>query len=886
MKIKAVRVREVGTFRDPVALEGLSGSLDVLAGPNELGKSTLFRGLEAAFLDQYTTKSDKISKWMVPDTGGAPIIEVDFDTGGAAYRLRKRFFSAAKASLTGLDDGTVSRGADAEAQLAELLVKAGGVDRLGLMWVRQTASLDPFEVNGGTRAGLKGLIERELAAVTGGEQAHAVQTLIQQRLDALVTGAQRRPKGAYKEAVEMRAQLAAERGVLTEKAAHGSTGFDRLGVLRESHATLIGAGGQQTRTDRIAMARNVLETARAAADKRRAGEEQWKRLDQNSVLAAAALADFGRRSQDAAGLAKAIAALTEHQAGAHVLCDEVNEAVSNGARALASLEADAHALQAQLEIARRFADYDALATRLAEAEALALRLTGLQQSLAANAATPDLLRQAETEARAIETLNAQLTAGSTRVSITYEPGAEGRITRDGAPLHEGAHILAEQLLVLTIPGLGRIAITPGVAEGWGVTASKIEHHRRVLAELLVKVSADTLSTLRDRAVERTEHAAEHGRAAARLQGLCPEGLETLRGRLAVHVGALQGATPHPVFRPTGEGQGEGLISGQSNNAAAIEAALQAAVARHKSASTDHRAAQSAAQQHSLALAKLDAELAALGQRNAATLAKLPPEPDRDAHRAKLDAAHSVAADRAREAVLTLKALRDVEPAPEHLRAHEAELAAAIAADAEVTAALTAQGREMATIEAVLQRDALDGIAERLAECEGELNAANRRLALLTREIAALELLKTQFRLAGQETRERYLAPVLAHLAPYLSAVIPGAELQLGEAFAATRLSRNGRHEAIERLSHGTREQVALLVRLGLASVLAGTGEPLPLILDDALVYADDERIAASFSALRLAAERHQVIVFTCRSKAFETLGGTRLALTPWQGFSE
>ena len=52
MKIKAVRVREVGTFRDPVALEGLSGGLDVLAGPNELGKSTLFRALEAAFHDQ------------------------------------------------------------------------------------------------------------------------------------------------------------------------------------------------------------------------------------------------------------------------------------------------------------------------------------------------------------------------------------------------------------------------------------------------------------------------------------------------------------------------------------------------------------------------------------------------------------------------------------------------------------------------------------------------------------------------------------------------------------------------------------------------------------------------------------------------------------------
>ena len=78
----------------------------------------------------------------------------------------------------------------------------------------------------------------------------------------------------------------------------------------------------------------------------------------------------------------------------------------------------------------------------------------------------------------------------------------------------------------------------------------------------------------------------------------------------------------------------------------------------------------------------------------------------------------------------------------------------------------------------------------------------------------------------------------------------------------------------------------MLVRLGLASLLSDTGEPLPLILDDALVYSDDERIIASFAGLRLASQRHQVIVFTCRSKAFENLGGTRLALTPWQGFEE
>ncbi len=73
----------------------------------------------------------------------------------------------------------------------------------------------------------------------------------------------------------------------------------------------------------------------------------------------------------------------------------------------------------------------------------------------------------------------------------------------------------------------------------------------------------------------------------------------------------------------------------------------------------------------------------------------------------------------------------------------------------------------------------------------------------------------------------------------------------------------------------------MLVRLAFARLLADAGQPTPLILDDALVYSDDSRIEALFKALRHAAEAHQVIIFTCRSRTFEQLGGTRLSLGPW-----
>ena len=53
------------------------------------------------------------------------------------------------------------------------------------------------------------------------------------------------------------------------------------------------------------------------------------------------------------------------------------------------------------------------------------------------------------------------------------------------------------------------------------------------------------------------------------------------------------------------------------------------------------------------------------------------------------------------------------------------------------------------------------------------------------------------------------------------------------------------------------------------------GKPMPIILDDALVYSDDTRITAMFTALHRVAADQQVIVFSCRQMAFAGLGGAR-----------
>lgn len=80
-----------------------------------------------------------------------------------------------------------------------------------------------------------------------------------------------------------------------------------------------------------------------------------------------------------------------------------------------------------------------------------------------------------------------------------------------------------------------------------------------------------------------------------------------------------------------------------------------------------------------------------------------------------------------------------------------------------------------------------------------------------------------------------------------------------------------------RLSHGTAEQIYLLLRVAMAEHLVTTGEPILLLLDDPTVQADRQRTEAIMGVLhRLSADR-QIIVF---SQEDEVHAWARASLPP------
>jgi uncharacterized protein YhaN len=117
------------------------------------------------------------------------------------------------------------------------------------------------------------------------------------------------------------------------------------------------------------------------------------------------------------------------------------------------------------------------------------------------------------------------------------------------------------------------------------------------------------------------------------------------------------------------------------------------------------------------------------------------------------------------------------------------------------------------------------------------------------------------------------------VARHIGALFPGAALHVDPARGDVSglRTRHGAREVVETfdvLSIGAREQLGVLIRLGVASVLAGDRR-LPIVLDDALVNTDDDRRRAMIDVLCEASERLQLLVFTCHEADYDRAAADR-----------
>lgn len=154
----------------------------------------------------------------------------------------------------------------------------------------------------------------------------------------------------------------------------------------------------------------------------------------------------------------------------------------------------------------------------------------------------------------------------------------------------------------------------------------------------------------------------------------------------------------------------------------------------------------------------------------------------------------------------------------------------------------------------------------------QLKAINRRITRLEDTYAALELAQKALSAATAELQRRF-APRISKRAQELFYKLTAGRYDRLTLSEDLSLNTSTREESTMRTaqcrSDGTVDQLYLALRLAVAEELTPEA---PLILDDALVRFDDDRLAVTMDILKEAAENKQVILFTCQSREHQLLG--------------
>jgi uncharacterized protein YhaN len=298
----------------------------------------------------------------------------------------------------------------------------------------------------------------------------------------------------------------------------------------------------------------------------------------------------------------------------------------------------------------------------------------------------------------------------------------------------------------------------------------------------------------------------------------------------------------------------------------LGAAIETTEASRRAAQAELEQARAAARELATASTRAHTQLESVEQRLSETREALASIPESDA---ALDASLREARARLERVEADLRAARaELDALGGPLVAQELERARG-ALDKN-RAALDEAKRQVTTLEARI--DAADrGRTERLAEVEAELHALEQESARLDAEADALALLKDLLEDAHARAQHRFTAPVLREIEDYVKAVMPGARLELDADLGLAGRVRGPDKEPLDQLSGGTREQIAILVRVGLAKVLARQGHTMPLILDDTMGWTDDHRFDRMALILESVAKDLQLVVLSCQTRRFRRM---------------
>jgi hypothetical protein len=872
MRITRLRIENFRRFRAPVEITGLDAGLNLFAAPNESGKSTIAAAIRAAFLERHKTGTlDQLRPWS--DPGASPAVEIDFEFEGTSYALAKSFMGRKRCDLT-IGRATLE-GAEAEERLAELvgcrLADKGGAraETLGipgLLWIEQGTSQDLDTPLSNAQDRLQAALRQQFSgiATTGGDTL--MERVAAARTD-LVTAKTGKPTGAYAEAVARRDGLCEERDELARKIQDSRERVDRLDRLVRDAAELERTQPWEALRRQEREAEERLREARMIAGQRDSAAQAAKAAQDKVRILTGNLDGYAREEKDTAQRVRDLATAKEAAAQARATLARIEEAFRLAdAAAKATRDALGRAMDAQT---RRDAQtrFTAAETALRQAgaaleaaEAQQRRIVELKTESARIAIEPKLLRKIEKLGGELAENHLRRDTIATGLAFELVPGKTIRI--GDTILTGSSQITVATEVTVELPELGTMTVRPGGAD-LPALAAQIATQESELRALLDRAGAADIEALRER--DRRDQALRRDIATAEqlLAVHAPEGLAALQTDVATkrteRDEAAAGLERLPAIDPAVPEAPQLKAAAEAEQAARED--LDAVSSARNDASQKAASAVAKAAQISQELEKAQAALAA--PERAAQKARV----ETDLATARSDettATGRLAAAEARLAELDLPAIEnDIRRFGDSAKAAETQ-----------RQTLRDEIRDLRTI---LTTAGAAGLEERQAETLRDLAGAERRVGEFAQRVAALDLILELMREKRAALSRRILAPLQQRLDRYLRLALPGLAVELDETLAPAHVRRElpgagGQGGGFGEYSVGAREQLGILLRLAYADLLKEAGRPTLVILDDALVHTDRDRLAGMKRALYDAATRHQFLIFTCHPQAWNDLG--------------
>jgi DNA repair exonuclease SbcCD ATPase subunit len=888
MILRSIRVAGWRCFLSALEVGPFGDGLNVVYGPNGVGKSSLFMALGRGLFDDHGSASEGIRQLRPWGRDLAPQVTIEFEHGGAAYRVTKRFLDGKRAELLRQEGGRFvpkAEGKAADNEVRSLLGAAGfgkkspDAASWGLaqvLWAPQ-GELQLASLCQPMQQALQAALGSELAS----GHAHGIEERIAEQYEVAFTSTGKPRAGTR--IVELEQQLTAAQQTVARHR-------DQLSAFDDASQRILDFRGQS------AQAEKALKELECDLAKARTECDSYDRLRQavetSRIEAEAAKAKYEQRDQRIQQLAAARKELAEGQQRLARLMDELPllaKEVQNQEQAAGAASREVEAIRKRrkdVDEARRRADR---ARDLAEAQREQARLQQtIQQAEPAQAERARLLAerqklvvptarqltQIQKAARARDDARLRLDAARLSVQVTAERELAVQLLADEAPPRrlsagETAVFPGNPNVALEIAGVGTIRALGPSQSAKDLTA-ELEQAAERLEELTRGYGTHNIDELEQRFAVAQDLDQQLAQLRVRLEALLGEQtLEAIQQQRAVVAGRVEEIlAAEPAWR-----EAPPSPAALADEAERIKDAFQRAIDDAENRSRTARDALTQAAQH---LIRHEGEVKALQNQIAAQEAQI--------HSLTADGLTDAERERARDnaAIEWRAAQRACEQAQQAL--------AALGGDPHATAK---------TLERMLQqqRESVKETSRKLHEEVGRLEsiiaqapysqlaAAEEQVAALNEEAArerlrlnALRLLYETYCRRKQQLVEALVAPVCKRAEQTLARIAGGRfeRLQMNESFAVEGIVPRHAPESVglDQLSGGEREQVHFAVRLALADV-AFEGQRQLVVFDDVFTFTDTARLARIVGILEEAAARFQIVLLTCHPERYRGLPGAR-----------